>query len=464
MSLVPFDHFREAQDMLERSLLGGCLLNPDMFRTVRGLVTAEHFVQPSHEAIWRALEGLDDQKLPIDQALLLERLTGVVTGPANLLSELMNAVPTSALTREYAESLDEAYRRRLLGRAAQRLMQRCRAAQEPLSGLLGSIEQEVRELRGEQGGGMVRADGVLEASVKDAEQAQERRSETGIKTPYGRLNELTGGLRPGEIFIVAARTSQGKSAFTLNLAHHAATLQGAPVLLFSLEMNAARIADRILGIETGGNTNLFRDGGMGRMTRLPEMREAARRVKGLPYWVCDSSSLNQHEIAAEIRRFCGLNRRALVLIDYLQLIHVQGKFNSRWEAVGEVTRTIKMAAVECRCPIVLVCQLSRAAEQVNNPYNLLTKLRESGNIEQDADVVLFLTSPNKKTMEQLSRHPDLNLNDAIQATVAKNREGQQGQFVCLFERTSQRIRPLEERYEPQYEPPPQDAAEEEELF
>jgi replicative DNA helicase len=260
-------------------------------------------------------------------------------------------------------------------------------------------------------------DKLVELSKKDARL-------TGVASGFNDLDDLTGGFQPGNLIVLAARPAMGKSSLATNFAENAALDHGVPVALFSLEMSETELAHRFLASQARVSSDELRKGRV-KADRWPKVNSAAGKLAGAPLFIDDSSDLGVLELRAKARRLAARQGLGLVIVDYLQLMRPDGRADSRVEQIGQISRGLKILARELHVPVVAVSQLSRAVESRHPPIPMLSDLRESGSIEQDADVVMFVYRDEyyDKESERLGE-ADLIL--------AKHRNGPTGQVTLSF--------------------------------
>ncbi|MEA2440958.1 MAG: replicative helicase, partial [Thermoleophilaceae bacterium] len=247
---------------------------------------------------------------------------------------------------------------------------------------------------------------------------------TGTPTGFTDLDELTGGLQPGNLVVLAARPSMGKSALVINIAENAAVEHDKPVALFSLEMSETELAQRFIASQSKLNGDDLRKGRV-RPDRWPKVVKATEKLASSPLFIDDSSDVGILDLRAKARRLHARHELGLVIVDYLQLMRAENSSDSRVEQVGQISRGLKMLARELKVPVIAVSQLSRAVESRNPPKPMLSDLRESGQIEQDADLVMFIYRDEYYNRD--SERPG-----EADILVAKHRNGPVGDVVLTF--------------------------------
>lgn len=377
----------------EQSVLGAMLLSKDAIGDAVEKLSAGDFYQPRHSMIFTAIIELYDQSIAVDAVVLAPALTrsGLIgkIGGASYLADLIAAVPVVESVGWYADIVsDRAQKRRVIAAAA-------RAAQwgwsDEVSGTdaLDLAQQEIHQAGGHRAGDGFKVIGSLMQSTLDAIESAMAGAGQGIPTGFADLDRLLGGgLLGGQLAIVAARPGVGKSVFGLDVIRHAGIKHGHTAALFSLEMSEIEIMLRLLSAESRVPLNLLRsgqlndDGWTKLARRMGEISEA-------PIFI-DSDATTLPEIKAKARRLKEKNDLKLVVVDYLQLMKSVGRTKSREQEVSDLSRGLKLLAKEIDCPVIALSQLNRGPEQRQDKRPQLSELRESGSIEQDADIVMLL--------------------------------------------------------------------------
>ncbi|RKH20386.1 replicative DNA helicase, partial [Corallococcus sp. CA041A] len=380
----------------ERAVLGAVLADNGLITPVAEVVHADDFASPSHAQIFSAMMRLDQQSKQVDHLTLAEELKVLgqlvsVGGPAYLMG-LDQVVPLAANAVQYAHIVkDQALRRRLanVGREIQEL-----ASQETgeLDVLLDEAERKVFLLAEKKREGDLRPVSELMEQTLDLLDKMKTANTgvTGLSTGYIDLDNQLTGLHAGELIILAARPGVGKTSFAMNIAVHAALKENKAVGIFSLEMPADQLLMRLLASTARVDMKKLRGG---RLSPHDEekFQEMAGALYNAPIYIDDSGGLSPFDLRAKARRVKQKDPRlSLLVIDYLQLMHQKGKVESRQLEVAEISRALKQLAKELEVPIIALSQLSRKVEERKGGKPMLSDLRESGSIEQDADVVMFI--------------------------------------------------------------------------
>ncbi len=384
----------------EQSVLGAILLSAD--RALYALVIeeglrAEDFYREHHGTIYEAMLALYNESEPVDVLTVTERLRQAgkleqIGGPA-AVDELTGVVPAAGHARRYAQIVREnALLRRLL-RASYEIQESVLGHEAGPRELVEQAEKTMLEVaRDDRRQDFRSIEEVLHDEVdKMYRLSTEGTSLTGTPSGFKDLDEITGGFQPGNLIIIAARPAMGKSALVCNIAENAAVDHRRAVALFSLEMAEAELAQRFVASQARIKGDELRKGRVAEQ-RWPKILKASERLAGAPLWVDDSSDVGLLEVRAKARRLhsqCegGLK---LIIIDYLQLMRTESRYDSRVTAIGELSRGLKILARELDVPVIALSQLSRAVEQRPDKKPQLADLRESGNLEQDADLVMFI--------------------------------------------------------------------------
>jgi replicative DNA helicase len=387
----------------EQSLLGALLIDNQAFDKVADLVAAEDFYRDDHRRIWRHISRLIEASRPADVVTVLESIEASEdkdkTGGAGYLAALAQNTPSALNVRRYAELVRERAVQRRLAQVATEIAESALAPTgKDVGQLLDEAESKIFQIA-ESGArkdtGLIGISPVLAKVFEriDHLHSQENPSDiTGVPSGFIDLDKMTAGLQPQDLIIVAGRPSMGKTAFALNIAEHVALHPSVslPVAIFSMEMSASQLAMRMLSSmakvdQTRLRTGRLNDEEWGRLTdEIGRLNEARIHVD-------ETAALNALELRARARRMKReYGKLGLVVVDYLQLMSASGQGENRATEISEISRSLKALAKELDVPVIALSQLSRAVEQRNDRRPLMSDLRESGAIEQDADVILFI--------------------------------------------------------------------------
>ncbi|HEY3174344.1 MAG TPA: replicative DNA helicase [Candidatus Polarisedimenticolia bacterium] len=379
----------------ERSILGAIILENRGLNMAQEILRQEDFYRESHRKIFRVMETLTERSAAIDLITLkneLERCGELESvGGAAYVSSLLDGVPRSANVEHYARIIKEKAILRGLIDAGNRIVNQCYEGEGVVEDLLDEAQKQIFSIaEGNLRNGFVPVKDVAAPTLAYIDRLHERKElVTGVPTGFERLDELTSGLQNGDMVVLAARPSMGKTALALNIAQHVATRAGRTVGVFSLEMSREQLFLRMLCAQARVDAHRLRTGRLGKdeWTRLTlafgELTEA--RI-----FIDDTPGLSIFEMRAKSRRLKAERGLDLLVVDYLQLLRGRSRYENRTQEVSDISRSLKALAKELRVPVLALSQLSRAPEQAGDHKPQLSHLRESGAIEQDADVVMFI--------------------------------------------------------------------------
>jgi len=385
----------------ESSVLGGLLLDNGAWDRVGDLVQEDNFYRAEHKLVYGAISQLINASKPADVITVFEHLQSKGrsedVGGLAYLNSLAQYVPSAANIRRYAEIVRErSILRKLLTASDEIATAAFNPQGRPVDRILDEAEQKIFHI-GEEGSRMKQGFQSLDNLVvglmdRVQEMADNPNDVTGVPTGFYDLDRMTAGLQPGDLVVLAARPSMGKTAFAVNIAEHVALNEGLPVAVFSMEMGAAQLAVRIVGSIGRIHQGHLRTG---KLTdeEWPRLTEAIERLRTVSLHIDETPGLTPSELRANARRLarqCG--KLGLIVVDYLQLMSGSGKSDSENRAteLGEISRGLKMLAKELQCPVIALSQLNRSVEQRTDKRPMMSDLRESGAIEQDADIIMFI--------------------------------------------------------------------------
>ena len=417
--------------MAEQSTLGAILISADALAVVNEYIKAPDFYAPKHEIIYEAAMSLFIKGEPIDAISLNAELTRngnlVRAGGADYIHSLTSITPTAANVAYYARIVQEKATLRRLVEVGTRIAQMGYAAEGELEDLINTAQADVYAV-----GSKALADeysslsSSIDAAITEMEIAEKSDGEVvGVPTGFYELDKMTHGLHGGQMIIVAARPAVGKSTFALDIARNGAIKNDKPVLFFSLEMSKAEIAMRMLSAESEISLSKMRGGTLS-SEEWKKLASVRGRINDAPLFIDDSANLTMVEIRAKSRRLREQLGLELIVIDYLQLLSSGKKVESRQQEVSEFSRSIKLLAKELNIPVIAIAQLNRNSEQKSDKTPEISHLRESGSLEQDADVVILL---HREDIGQKD-HPRAGEGDII---LAKQRNGPTGTVVAMFQ-------------------------------
>jgi replicative DNA helicase len=418
-------------DMLaEQCTLGGMLLSQEAIADVFDAVRGPDFYAPKHEIIYSAILELFNRGEPTDVITVTDQLskTGelVRAGGADYLHTLTSIVPTAANAAFYADIVQEKATLRRLIEVGTKIAQMGYTAQGDITELVNQAQSDVYAVsKAGAGEDYVPLFDSIDAAVELMENAQKRGGEmVGVPTGFQKLDEMTHGFHPGQLIILAARPAVGKSTLALDIARHASIKHNKPVIFFSLEMGRAEIAMRLLSAESRIYLQSMRKGNLSDndWSRIASVRG---EINSAPLYIDDSPNMTLVEIRAKCRRLAKRVGLEMIVIDYIQLMTSGKKVESRQQEVSEFSRALKLLAKELGVPVIAISQLNRNSERSENKKPELSHLRESGSLEQDADVVVLLHRDDiaKKEEER---------DGLAELIIAKQRNGPTGPVVVNF--------------------------------
>jgi len=426
----------------EQSVLGSMLIDGDAIARVMDLLGPDDFYREAHRSVFEAVVSLYDRGEPVDLVTVTEELRtrGVLddVGGASYIMSLANAVPTSANVEYYARIVEEKAVLRRLVKTATAIVARAYEGKDDLEVLLDEAEQAVfaisQGIRGKQYASLRE---ILTETFEHIEYIYVNKGKAiGVPTGFRDLDQLTSGLQRSELAVLAARPSEGKSTLALNVARNAALEYDVPVGVFSLEMSKEQVAQRLLCSEARVDGHRLRTGYLSD-DDWPKLSRALGRLSEAPIYIDDTPNLSIMELRARARRMKAEHDIGLLIVDYLQLMHTRGRAENRQQEISEITRSLKALARELSVPILALSQLSRAVEQRQDRRPQLSDLRESGAIEQDADLVAFIY-----------RDPKRHEGSEIEIIVAKQRNGPTDTVQMVFRRNYGRFDDISKRRPP----------------
>jgi replicative DNA helicase len=414
----------------EESVLGAVMLSAEAAAVALETLRPEDFYRPAHQSVFEAILALFDGNQAIDAITVsdwlrrneqLERTGGIA-----FLNHLMDAVPATSNVGYYVEIVDETASRRRLMRAGSEVGKMAMQSDRAIEEVLDSAEAEVFAVADRRvGEGLGRIGPLLQSTLERIEELGTQGGEiTGVPTGFRDIDKKLAGLHPANLVVVAARPSMGKSALALNIAQNVAE-DGSPVAFFTLEMSREEVVQRLLSSMASVDSNKLRTGQLG-----PEMwqklaRESSRLYE-MPFYVDDSPDLTVTAIRAKCRRLKRKGDLGLVVVDYLQLMQGPARSDNRQQEIAEISRSLKNLARELHVPVIAVSQLNRQLEQRENKRPRLGDLRESGAIEQDADIVMFIYR------DEYYNPDSADTRGIAEVSVAKHRAGATGIVMMTF--------------------------------
>jgi replicative DNA helicase len=433
----------------EQSILAGVLINNDALNQILDILSPEDFYRESHQHLFQLMISLYHGNEPIDlitlSHLLGEKQLLEKVGGTAYLASLVDAVSTSAGIAHHARIVrDLSVRRKLISQCSV-ISESCFLGGQETEELLDMAEQSIFDIAEEKvGEGFSSMEDVIKTSFRKLESIADHDGfVTGTPTGFTDLNRYTAGLQPSDLIIIAGRPSMGKTAFALNIGYYAAEKTKKGVAVFSLEMSKLQLGLRLLGFCGGINATRLRTGQLDDVD-WQKLTNAANHLSELPIYIDDTSGVGVLEMRARCRRLMKKRPLGLVIVDYLQLIQGRRSAESRQLDISEVSRSLKALAKDLDVPVMAVSQLNRKVEDRPNKRPQISDLRESGAIEQDADVIAFIYR------DEVYHPPTDETRNVAEIILAKQRNGPTGFFKLVFEKEFTRFRDYkeEERYTP----------------
>ncbi|CZQ96178.1 MAG: replicative DNA helicase [Trichococcus flocculiformis] len=424
----------------EQSVLGSIFLDPETVVNVLEYLETSDFYRKNHQIIFDAILQLNNRNEAIDVVTIANELDTKNqlenAGGMEYLAELAVAVPTSANVEYYAKIVEEKSILRNLIRSATEIVRKGYEEGDELAVMLDSAEQNILQVSERRNrSGFIRISDVVSASLQNIESlAQQSDDVTGVPTGYIALDKMTAGLQKEELIILAARPAVGKTAFALNIAQNVATKADQVVAIFSLEMGAESLVNRMLCAEGNIDAGHLRTGQLSE-DEWSNLIMAMGTLGQSKIFIDDTPGIRIAEIRAKSRRLLQeQGKLGLIVIDYLQLIEGNNR-ESRQQEVSDISRQLKKLAKELKVPVIALSQLSRGVEQRQDKRPVLSDIRESGSIEQDADIVAFLYRDDyyeREGGEEPER--DEQENNVVEVIIEKNRSGARGTVKLLFKK------------------------------
>ncbi len=418
----------------EQAILGAMFLSPEAVEGALVILQPEDFYRPAHARIFSAMSDLNSRSVPVDHLSVADRLesTGELdsAGGRTYLLDITGVVPIASNWQRYADIVKRMSMLRQLIVAGTAIATMGYDAPDDMDQVVGDAEKIIFDVTNKRvSSNFAVINDLLKVSFKNLEELAERKEHiTGVHTGFKDLDKLLAGLHPGDLCILAARPSVGKTALALNMGINAAR-HGASVAVFSLEMGADQLVQRVLCSEARINLQDVRTGYI-KDSDWYTIHTAMGKLAQLDFWVDDTPSISILEVRAKARRQLRDKPKGFIIVDYLQLMQPQGRRSeNRQTEIAEISRGLKILAKELKVPILALSQLSRAVEQRAGKRPQLSDLRESGAIEQDADVVMFIDRNTDPFADDQEGRPQKGVAELI---VAKHRNGPTGQIQLVF--------------------------------
>lgn len=423
----------------EMSVLGVAFLDDKLISKIVEEVNEDMFYDDRNKKLFQAIKSLHEQSIAIDVTTVSDELDKTknfsAVGGIEYLTEVIDSVATAANLDYYINIIKEKAIVRNLINTATDIVTEAYEEEDNVISLLDTAEKNILDVvRSRQTSEFVPISEALRSAQEQLEYlAQNKSTISGLETGFIDLDKATSGLHEGEMIVIAARPGMGKTAFALNIATHAAMTTKKAIAIFNLEMSKEQLVNRMLSALGGIEGKKLQNGQM-MQTDWKKYNEAMSQLADTNMYIEDNAGITSSDIRAKCRRLASKPEGlGLVIIDYLQLLTLGGKRpDSRQQEVSDISRSIKTMAMELKVPVIALAQLSRNAEKRENNEPMLADLRESGSIEQDADIVMFINRKDYyKAKEQLGK----NDNAETDIIIAKHRKGGTGKFTVLFEPT-----------------------------
>ncbi len=420
----------------EESLLGNIMLYPDAMRQcVDAAVSAEDFYLEKHRSIYNIMYSMYENKEKVDTVSLSSKLKdfGIYDkiGGLEYLMQLANATISANNTGEYISIIRNKSLARKVIKVGEEISNDAFDTSVSVDEMLENVERKVTEVtRSKTSSDFKSGEEVFEGTLKHIQAIQEAGTDiTGIRTLYSDLDSKTAGFQKGDLIILAARPSMGKTALALNLAMNSASVTPGAVAIFSLEMPAEQVATRILAAKSKVEIQKLRTGTL-TDEEWSRLNEASQQLKKQKFFIDDTPGIKVSEMYAKARKLAQDEGLYMIVVDYIQLIQATGQSDSRQQEVSEISRRLKAMARELNVPLIALSQLSRSVEARQDKRPMLSDLRESGALEQDADLVLFLYRDAYYNREENAE----NTREDVELLLAKHRNGATGKITLAFEK------------------------------
>ncbi|HUS26573.1 MAG TPA: replicative DNA helicase [Nevskiaceae bacterium] len=431
----------------EASLLGALLIDSDALVKIADSIAAEDFFDARHQRIYEAVSQLYEKRVALDVLTLADQLKNngyldMVGGPS-YLTELTNFVPTAAHVEQYAEIVAQKSLRRRLIKASQEITTLGYDESKVLRELIEEAETSLFQVSQQHvKQSIISLEDILAESFERLDDLHRDKNKLrGVPTGFKDMDNILAGLQRSDLFILAARPSMGKTALALNLAHNVAAQAKEPVLVFSLEMSKEQLVDRLLAMESGVDAWALRTGNL-TDADFEKIGQAMGVLSEAPMYIDDTPGITVSDLRTKARREAHKHPLGLIIVDYLQLMSGGSRFGSsdnRVQEISEISRGLKGIARELNVPLMALSQLSRSVESRSPQIPQLADLRESGSIEQDADVVAFI-------YREEYYNPETDRKKITDILIKKHRNGPTGNVELYFDNERQRFRSLDTKH------------------
>jgi replicative DNA helicase len=430
----------------EASLLGAILIDSDSLIKIADVISSQDFYDPRHQKIYEAINQLYNKQYAIDVLTITDQVKNnghiEAVGGASYITELTNYVPTASHIEQYADIVSQKALRRRLIKASQNIAELGFDETKVLQSLIEEAETNIFNVSQQHiKQNVVSLETILAESFDRLDDLHKDKNKIrGVPTGFKDLDNILAGLQKSDLFILAARPSMGKTAFALGLAHNIAVQSQETVLLFSLEMSKEQLVDRLLSTESGVDAWNLRTGNL-TDADFEKIGRAMGTLSEAPIYIDDTPGISVSDLRTRARREAHLRPLGLIIVDYLQLMSGSRSFGegNRVQEISEISRGLKGIARELNVPVIALSQLSRSVESRTPQIPQLADLRESGSIEQDADVVAFLYREDYY-------NPETERRSIIDIFIKKHRNGPTGEVELFFDRQKQKFRSLDTKH------------------
>lgn len=431
----------------EQSVLGGILIDSNCISAVSEIISENDFYFEHNKTIFSAMQILFNSNSPIDIVTVADRLKQEgsleAVGGVNYLSSVAAGVPTTSNITQYCEIVAQKALQRRLVNAGGSIMNLGYDAPEGVDAALEQSEKLIFDiLQNKDSNGIVHIREVLGDSFNMMQEMNSKKGKvSGVPTGFGYLDQMTSGLQKSDLILIAARPAMGKTSFALNIAQNAAIRNGVTTAIFNLEMSREQLANRIICGEAMVSGTKLKEGSLDADDWI-RIGENLSQIEKAPIFIDDSSAVSVAEIRAKCRRLKQRHNLGLVVIDYLQLMqgNSRGDSGNRQNEIADISRSLKILAKELDIPIITLSQLSRGPESRTNKRPMLSDLRESGAIEQDADIVIFLYRDEYY-------NPDSQDKNIAECIIAKHRNGETGTIKLWWDGSHTKFMHLEKQFD-----------------
>ncbi len=416
----------------EQAVLGSILLKDKSFGTVLEILKPKDFYRDAHKIIYESMLDLFDSNEPQDLLtitnLLNDRNQLEAVGGAGYLATLTSIVPVTANIASYAKIVRQKSILRNLINVNTDIAARCYEEQGDIDILVDEAEQAIFDIAGSKGGkGFTHIKQVVPGAFQMVEQLYKRKELiTGVPTGYAMLDKMTAGLQPSDLIILAARPSMGKTSFAMNIAQHAALIEKIGVAVFSLEMSKEQLVMRLLSSAGRIDSQRIRTGKL-HDEDWPKLTRAVGMLSEAPIFIDDQPGISVLDMRAKVRRLAAQHDIGLIVVDYLQLMTGRSSTENRTQEISEISRSLKAVAKEHNVPVIALSQLNRGLESRTDKRPMMSDLRESGAIEQDADIIMFIY--RDEVYNKAEDNPNRGISEII---IGKQRNGPTGTVKLTF--------------------------------